>query len=82
MKINSSHYATFGSGQLQGFNVANPCKVAVTKEGLTEDELRAELRKEPFNNNYCTTYPMDMFQAMADQWNVVMYDLDELRSLQ
>ena len=76
----SSHFATFGGGQLQGFNVANPMKIAVAKEGLTEDELRAELRKEPFNNEYCTTYPMNKFQDMADKYDMVLVDLDELIS--
>jgi len=75
-----SSFATFGGSQLEGFNVDNPMKVAVSKEGLTEDELRAELRKPPFDNKYCTTYPIAEFEAMADKWQVKMYDLDELRS--
>lgn len=77
--MKNNHFATFGGSQLEGFKVGNPMKVAVMKEGLTDDELRAELRKPPFNNEYCTTYPLERFEAMSKNYGVAMYDLDELR---
>jgi len=75
-----THFATFGNCHLEGFKNINPMKMAVTKEGLTEGDLREELQKPPFNNNYCTTYPIAKFKEMADKWYLDMYDLDDLRS--
>jgi len=68
------YFATFGSSQLE-FSNLNPMKTAVTIEGATEEELRQKLREHPFNNKYCTTYPMEKFEAMNKEWGVEMYNL-------
>jgi len=79
--VMTNYFATFGSGQLEGFKTINPMKTAVTKEGYTEEQLREELRKPPFNNKYCTTYPLiEEFEKMNRKWGVLMYDLDELKA--
>ena len=75
--IEATHFATFGSSQLDFTNL-NPMKVAVKIDGATEDELRAELQRHPFNNRYCTTYPMSMFKQMHDDWGLELYNLKDL----
>lgn len=80
--MSKEYFATFGGLHLEGFAIkVSPMKIAVTKNGYSENELRAELRKPPFNNNYCTTYPMEDYEAMAVRYAVVMYDLDILKDL-
>ncbi len=71
------YFATFGSSQLLTFNV-NPMKVAVYIKNATEIELRDALNQHPFYNRYCTTYPMESYQHMADDYGVVLYEMDEL----
>jgi len=70
-------FATFGSSQLVGFNI-NPMRVAVVIDGATEDELRARLKEEPFNNKYCTTYPERMLEDMKEKYGMVTLTVDEL----
>ena len=57
------YFATFGSNQLEEFDV-NPMKPMVYIPGASENELRQRLREEPFNNHYCTSYPINEYKNM------------------
>ena len=81
MGNNITHFATFGSSQLGFQTELNPMRVALALPGATENELRAELNKAPFDNRYCTTYPIEEFERMAKDYGMVMYDLKDVRSL-
>ena len=81
IKISEAFYfATFGSGQLEGFSV-NPMKVAVHMGCCSEGVLRGRLNKPPFNNRYCTTYPIERFAEMEDLWEMKMYSMEDLLKL-
>jgi len=73
------YFATFGSDQLQNFNV-NPMKVMLTSNN--EHTLRTRLQKPPFNNNYCTTYPIERASEMIKKYNMQLYTIEELLKLQ
>jgi len=75
-----THFATFGSEQLVGFDI-NPTTVGVYLDYATENELRARLNQEPFNNKYCTIYPISRFGEMSSKYGVCMYELEELLKL-
>ncbi len=70
-------FATFGSGQLEKFDV-EPTRTAVYLENATEGELRNRLQKKPFNNKYCTTYAIEKYAPMLLLWGVELYSIDEL----
>ena len=73
--MKNTHFATFGGGQLETFNV-NPMLVMLVTDN--EESLRATLREAPFNNQYCTTYPMSYAQDMIDNYDMFEVTLDEL----
>ena len=75
-----THFATFGGSQLEGFNV-HPMNVMVTMRGSTEGELRQRLTEEPFDNKYCTTYPISEAARMTKDFNMKLIDIDVLLSL-
>jgi len=72
-----THFATFGSSQLEGFNI-NPMKVMLTIPGTTEEQLRAVLQCHPFNGKFCTTYPISEADRMSMDYGLVQYTLQEL----
>lgn len=74
------YFATFGSDQLPGFKV-DPLKTAVYIPDEPEHILRLALREPPFNNGYCTTYPMHQFEEMQRKHNTQLLTLDELMKL-
>jgi len=76
---NATCFASFGSGQLIGFNVI-PMKVILVAED--EGKLRERLREAPFDNEYCTTYPIGKASTFINEWDCEAYTLDELLSLQ
>ena len=74
-----THFATFGGGQLETFNV-NPMLVMLVTDN--EESLRATLREAPFNNQYCTTYPISYAQGMTDNYDMFEVTLNELLRMQ
>ena len=74
------YFATFGSGQLEGLELGglSPLDIGVYLKGATEEELRERLRQEPFNNRYCTSYPIERWDKMSKQFNMVLVDIEEL----
>ena len=72
-------FATFGGEQLEGFDV-NPMKVALV--AMDEVSLRARLRQPPFDNNYCTTYPIRKLAGMKSKYDMVKYTMAELLAKQ
>lgn len=72
-------FATFGSDHLPNFHI-NSMKVILVAED--ESELRQRLQEEPFNNHYCTTYPISQSQDMQDKYGMVEITLDELLRLE
>ncbi len=74
-----THFATFGGSQLPTFDV-NPMKVML----VTDDEakLRETLRETPFNNGYCTTYPISYADGMERDYDMYQITLDELLRLE
>lgn len=71
------YFATFGSSQLDDFDI-NPMSVMVGIPKAKEMELRTRLQQEPFNNRYCTTYPILRAKRMEQEFNMKLYTLDEL----
>ena len=74
-----THFATFGGSQL-GFTKLNPMDIAAVLPGATEGELRAELNTHPFNNRYCTTYPISEFNRMEEEFGMRILTIDEIRN--
>jgi len=70
-------FATFGSEQLDGFDV-NPMKTMVGVKGATENMLRAILRQKPFDNKYCTTYKIERAEEFEKDYGCKLYELSEL----
>ena len=77
MSNTTIYFATFGSSQLTAFNI-NPITTAVFIPNQPEYKLREVLQKPPFDNKYCTTYPMSAFPDMKDKYNMKLLTLDEL----
>ena len=77
--MKNTHFATFGGGQLETFNV-NPMLVMLVTDN--EESLRATLREAPFNNQYCTTYPIEHAERMANDYDMFEVTLDELLRLE
>ena len=76
------YFATFGSGQLQNFNI-DPMSIMVFIPGATEAELRERLQQEPFDNKYCTTYPAEPYYIqMTEQYNMSSITVDDLLKLE
>jgi hypothetical protein len=75
----NASFATFGSNHLVGFDI-NPMKVMLVHSN--EKELREILRQEPFNNQYCTTYPISEADRMANMFGMKAITLDELLKLE
>lgn len=80
--VTDAWFATFGSDHLTEFNV-NPMKVMlVLGNGNTSCmDLRDTLQLPPFNNRYCTTYPIEEAEHMNQFWDMEIYTLEELLSL-
>ena len=74
---NIKYFATFGSSQLKDFDV-DPMTVMVYIAGSNEEELRTRLRAKPFNNDYCTSYPINRAIEMPKS---KLISLDELLRL-
>ena len=78
---NNTHFATFGSCQLLNFRI-RPMNVILLSGEMTEEEFRERLRQEPFNNAYCTTYPIDKAAEMEDLFGMVKISLEDLLKLE
>jgi len=74
-----AHFATFGGSQLS-FTKLHPMKIMAVLPGGTEEELRASLREYPFNNQYCTTYPISEMARMEDAYSMYALTVDEIRN--
>jgi len=70
-------FATFGGGQLKDFDV-KPMDVMLLSGEDNEGMFRMKLRQEPFNNEYCTTYPIDRAAGMMDDYGMTTYTMNEL----
>lgn len=73
-------FATFGSDHLSEFNI-RPMSIMVYIPDEPEHVLRQRLNKPPFNNQYCTTYPIDHAEQMIKKYEMTLYTMDELLRL-
>ncbi len=74
-----THFATFGGGQLT-FTKLNPMRIMAVLADSGEQELRAALREPPFNNKYCTTYPISELPRMIEEYDMYVLTLNEIRN--
>ena len=79
IKPEVTHFATFGGSQL-AFTKLNPMSICAILPGGTEGELREALQQPPFDNKYCTTYPISEFERMESDFGMYMLTLDEIRN--
>ena len=79
MKKKITHFATFGSSQL-AFTKLYPMSICAVLPGGTEEELREVLREEPFNNRYCTTYPISQFEDMRTNFGMYQLTVEEIKN--
>jgi len=68
-------FATFGSGHLNDYDV-NSIKVML--EFNSEEELRETLMAEPFNGDFCTSYPESHADLMVYKYGMISYSLTDL----
>lgn len=75
-----NYFATFGSNQLEFFELGgvSPLHIGVYLKDGSEDELRERLQEPPFNNRYCTSYPVEKWDKMSRQFNMILVDIDEV----
>jgi len=78
--MQGKYFATFGSDQLEDFEFpgGSTSVMLVSTTGQTENEFRASLTVEPFNNQYCTTYPLEEAHRMHVDYGMCEYSLAEL----
>lgn len=66
-KLEKMFFATFGSGQLEDFDLLQePTKTLVTIRGASEEQLREALFKSPIGSKFCTTYSEDYLNDFKD----------------
>lgn len=71
---------TFGTGQLQGFNVI-PNDVALIVEGDDEFKAREKVFQSEIGDNFCTSYLYeDYIDDFIFKYNMTEYTLEELLS--
>jgi len=74
-----THFATFGGSQLRTFDV-KPMSIMLVTDN--EAELRQTLNEPPFNNGYCTTYPISYAEDMELNYGMYQITLAELLRLE
>jgi len=77
--MKETHFATFGGGQLETFDI-DPMNVILITEN--EEALREQLRQPPFDNKYCTTYPISYADEMEKKYGMKRITIEELLLLE
>ena len=71
---------TFGSNQLQNFNV-NASNIMLVIEAENEAEARKPLFGEPFNGAFCTSYAYSCASDFKKRFNMKEIGLEALLAL-
>ncbi len=81
MRKLGTHFITFGSNHLEGFNI-KPMKVMLYVENsVSEQHLRSVVAQTVIGKNYCGSYPIEEHEGMTSRWGMQLIELKDLLNL-